>query len=152
MAAFRFDTRARMFLAVMAAACVGNLYYHLVLRDFHKYFLVAPYVALDRMASQVTYSVLLGLLIFASMRREQARRGRSAATGGALRRVRAIAGVWMVFGMLQIWLVDPTGVTYGERARFCLGLVGITGAADARASAPLPATREGTSEPHENGT
>ena len=151
-AASRFGTRARMFLAVMAAACVGNLYYHVVIRDFHKHFLVEPSVMWDRLLSRAVYTVLLGLSIFASMRREQARRGKAAASGGALavlRRMRGIAAVWIVFGGLQIWLT-PVINTSVQRARFTLGLVGITLAADP--PSPAAPAKPHPRESHEAAT
>jgi hypothetical protein len=148
----RFGARTRMFLSIMAAACVGNLYYHVVIRDFHKYFLVAAPVMWERLASRTLYSVVLGFAIFISMRREQARRGKVAAGSGALamlRRMRAMVGVWIVFGVLQVWITAFTINTFGQRARYTLGLVGITFAGDA--SAPPPATRPAQG-PAEEGT
>jgi len=145
----RYGTRARMFLSVMAAACVGNLYYHVVVRDYHKYFFVEPDVMWERLASRTTYCVVLGLAIYVSMRREQARRGKAATGGGTLatlRRIRAIAGVWIVFGVLQIWITGLTINTFAQRARFTLGLVGITLGAEAHSPAP---PLEGAPEPHE---
>src|SRR6185503_20292068 len=135
----RYGTRARMFLSVMAAACVGNLYYHVVIRDYHKYFFVEPHMMWERLASRTMYCVVLGLAIFVSMRREQARRGKAAAGGGALatlRRIRGIAGVWIVFGVLQVWITGLTINTFGQRARFTLGLVGITLGAEAHPHMP----------------
>ena len=132
-----FGARARMFFAVMAAACVGNLYYHVVIRDFHKYFLVEPPVMWERLASRVTYCVVLGVAIFASMWREQRRRGKAAAGTGTLatlRRMRAIAGVWIFFGVLQIWVTGVPVNTFAQRARYTLGLVGIVLDADSPAA------------------
>jgi hypothetical protein len=124
-AAARFSQRVRMFLAIMGAAGVGNLYYHL-LRDGPEY------VALDdlggtwsRVGARATYSFFLALGIYVSMLREQARRGRKAPSG-VLRRMRAMAGVWVFFGVLYVWSIASTRHGFGDRLRFSLGLIGIT--------------------------
>jgi len=123
----RYGQRARIFLAIMAAAAGGNLYYHL-LRDFSQY---ASHPS--SVAGRTAYSLLLGLGIYVSMLREQARRGKKASPGalGGLRRFRAIAGVWLFFGLLHVWSVGSTRYGFGERLRFSLGLFGITGSGSA---------------------
>ena len=82
-------------------------------------------------AARMTYSLFLGLGVYVSMVREQGRRGRKTPAGGAgvLRRLRAIAGVWIFFGVLHVWSVASTKHGFGARLRFSLGLVGITVAA-----------------------
>jgi hypothetical protein len=124
----RFSQRVRIFLAITAAAAVGNLYYH-VLRDFSQYVVAGANSGWSQLAGRITYSLFLAVGIYVSMIREQSRRGRKAPAGGsaALRRLRAIAGVWIFFGLLHVWSVGSTRYGFGERLRFSLGLVGITG-------------------------
>ena len=76
----RFSQRTRIFLAIMAAAAVGNLYYHLLrditaLRDARSTCEPPPGAG---SAARATYSLFLALGIYVSMMREQARRGRKA--------------------------------------------------------------------------
>jgi hypothetical protein len=124
----RFGQRTRMFLAIMAAAAAGNLYYHLI-RDFTEYVAIDASHTWSKIAGRATYSLFLALGIFVSMVREQGRRGKKAPPDGlgALRRLRAIAGVWVFFGVLHVWSVGSSTYCFGERLRFSLGLVGITG-------------------------
>jgi hypothetical protein len=60
-----------------------------------------------------------------------------------------MVGVWIVFGVLQIWITAFTMNTFGQRVRYTLGLVGITLAGDG--TAPPPATRPAQG-PAEEGT
>jgi hypothetical protein len=122
----RFGQRMRMFLAIVAAAAVGNLYYH-VLRDFSEYVVAGAKSGWSQLVGRMTYSVFLAIGIYVSMVREQARRGQKAPGGSrVLRQVRAIAGVWIFFGVLHVWSVGSTKYGFAERLRFSLGLVGIT--------------------------
>jgi len=121
---FKKRPRLRIFAATMAAATFGNLYYHLT-RDFAEMALVPAPVAVSRVGARLLYSVVLGLGIFVSMRRERNRRGKPALPPGAgsfLRRVRAIAGVWLFFSLLHIWSVEPVTLGFEARARFFLSL------------------------------
>ena len=122
----RFGQRVRIFLAIMAAAAVGNLYYH-VLRDFSEYLVAGASNGWSSLAGRTAYSMFLATGIYVSMIREQSRRGRKAPPGGlgVLRQLRAIAGVWIFFGVLHVWSVGSTKYGFGERLRFSLGLVGI---------------------------
>lgn len=126
----RFGQRMRTFLAILAAAAVGNLYYHLV-RDLTEYVAVGASHTWSRLASRATYSLALALGIYVSMVREKARRARKPTSDGlgALRQLRAIAGVWVFFGVLHVWSVGSTKYGFGERLRFSLGLFGIVGVA-----------------------
>ena len=124
---FRRWPRVRIFAATMAAAGAGNLYYHLM-RDFGETFLVPPGETASRLACRLLYSLLLGLGIFASMLREQKRRGKPAPPAGrwaALRRLRAIAGVWLFYALIHIWSVKPATLGFADRGRFFLSLLGL---------------------------
>ena len=122
--------RTRIFLAIMAAAGAGNLYYH-VLRDFGPGMVVDASATWSPLAARTTYSVVLALGIYVSMLREQARRARKGPPPGVLRQLRAIAGVWIFFGVLVVWSVASTRFGFGQRLRYTLGLVGITQGAQA---------------------
>jgi len=115
----------RIALAVMAAASFGNLYYH-VLRDFPEYFLKGPWVLLDRLGGRAIYCTALGIGIVVSMLREQRRRGKSVPEGSRFfANLRAMAGVWLFFALLEVWHVGFLELTLGDRWRFFLGLFGL---------------------------
>jgi hypothetical protein len=121
---FRGSPRLRIFAATVAAAGVGNLYYHLLQQD--------PFLLSGRWAvlwpwleSRSVYCLILALGIYVSMRREQQRRGGAgAAPVGWAVALRRIAGVWTFFGLLRV-LDVPGGVPLGVRVEFLLGLLGL---------------------------
>ena len=114
--------RLRLFAAVFAAACIGNMYYHLIR-------LSAPLAQGDALESilslrsRLFYCVLLAVGIFVSMLREQRRQGQPAAAGGA-RRLLRIFGVWTFFATIWIWGVRG-GAPFVARTEFFLGLFGL---------------------------
>lgn len=117
--------QVRIALAVMAAATFGNLYYHLV-RDHAIYFFHGPWTMVDRVGGRVIYCTALGLGIVVSMLREQHRRGTPAPAGNRrAAKLRAMAGVWLFFSLLQVWNVGLDRLTLGDRWRFFLGLFGL---------------------------
>jgi hypothetical protein len=121
---FRRSPRLRMFAATLAAAGVGNLYYHLLQQD--PFVLTGSWAALwPWLESRSVYCLVLALGIYVSMRREQQRRGASAvgAAGWAVQ-LRRIAGVWTFFALLRV-LDNPGGVPLGQRVDFLLGLIGL---------------------------
>ncbi|MDH4131084.1 MAG: hypothetical protein OEV95_04680 [Gemmatimonadota bacterium] len=127
LATSRLTPRVRIFLAVMASAALGNLYFHLV-RDFDEFFLAGPDLLVSRLSGRMTYSLLLGLGVYVSMIREQGRRGHPAPAPGlstSLRQWRARIGVWLFFATLHVWNVGFLHLTWGERWRFCLALIGL---------------------------
>lgn len=119
---FKRRPRLRLFAAVMASAFLGNTFYHL-LRDLPLY-LDWSSRAGHALASRAIYAFALGLGVFWSMTREQRRRGTAAVPPSGLRRVRAIAGVWLFFGLLHIWNAAPVGPEIGDRLAVMLALVG----------------------------
>jgi len=123
---FRKSPKLRMFTAVMLAAGMGNLYYHFV-RDVYLYTGNGPRAGADMLASRALYCVLLGLGIFASMLREQKRRGKKApATRWTpLVNVRRIAGVWLFYSLIHIWSVGPLKLDFAARTAFFLSLLGL---------------------------
>jgi len=117
--------QVRIALAVLAAATFGNLYYHLV-RDHAAYFLHGPWTMVDRVAGRAVYCTALGIGIVVSMLREQRRRGAPAPEGSRRAAgLRAIAGVWLFFSVLQVWNVGLERLTMAQRCRFFLGLFGL---------------------------
>ncbi len=126
--AFKTRPRLRIFAATMAAACAGNFYYH-VMRDFRHLSLMPPAVAASWVASRALYSFLLGLGIFVSMLRERERRGKPSPPDlrwPALRRLRAMAGVWLFFSLIHVWGTGPLELEFGKRARFFGSLFGFS--------------------------
>lgn len=124
---FKRNPELRMFAAVMAAAFLGNVYYHVV-RDLNHLIYAGPVGAWTLLAPRVFYSVLLGLGVYFSMRRQQAKRGTppppAEGTGQVLGRVRRIAGVWLFFALIHIWNINPARLDFGQRTSFFLSLFG----------------------------
>jgi hypothetical protein len=122
-ACFRNHPRLRIVAATLAAACLGNLYYHVLV---YLPALAAAGVtgAWGLMSSRVLYTVLLAAGISVSLIRQQRIRGTRPAVPGPGLRVRRIAGVWLFYGIIQIWNVDPITLTFTERTRFFLSLFG----------------------------
>ena len=90
----------RLFLAVMASAFVGNLYYHLL----QGYALLVQgdlFQALYNLRSRAFYCLLLALGVYVSMLRERRRSSQPPAAGGSRRFLR-IAGVWTFFSLIFI--------------------------------------------------
>ena len=119
---FRHWPNLRLFLAVFAAAFVGNMYYHLLnLNDQ----LVAGNVieSVYSLRSRFFYCFLLALGIFVSMFREQRRAGQAPAPG-RLRQMLRIAGVWTFFSLIFIWNVKG-GADFTTRVEFFLSLFGL---------------------------
>src|SRR5687768_4838191 len=114
----------RLVAAVLAAATLGNFYYHVVLD--HRILLAADwYAGVQALAGRWIYSVALGIGVAASMLRERRRRGVTPAAAGwrsRTRTIRAILGVWVFFSLLQIWNVDRHALTVRQRAAFLAGL------------------------------
>jgi len=112
----------RLFLAVFAAAFVGNMYYHLLQRTP---LLVGGEVfeALYGLRSRFFYCLLLAIGIFVSMRREQ-RHSRQTLAPGPMQVVLNILGVWTFFGLINIWNVR-SAAPFFVRVEFFLGLFGL---------------------------
>ena len=112
----------RLFVAVFAAAFVGNMYYHLLQRTS---LLVEGDVfeALYSLRSRLFYCLLLALGIFVSMRREQFRASQTPGSGRA-RVVLRILGVWTFFAIINIWNVR-SDAPFFARVDFFLGLFGL---------------------------
>jgi hypothetical protein len=121
---FRRRPALRMLAATLAAAGLGNLYYHIVFNDT---FLLTLDLAGLRpwLEARSFYCLLLSLGIYVSMRREQRRRGAAAATPVSMpTRIRQIAGVWTFFALISIW-ADASSATFGQRVEFFASLFGL---------------------------
>ncbi len=125
---FRGHQGLRIFIATMAAACIGNSYYHL-LRDISALQMLSFTEALAAMASRSFYTLLLGLGIYASMMAEKRRRGRPhSETSGLVNhlvRLRRIAGVWLFFALINIWNTHVPAAEFERRSAFFFSLFGI---------------------------
>lgn len=115
--------RLRLFLAIFAAAFVGNVYYHL-LREYELIFAVDWSAMWTFWYPRLIYCSLLVLGIWLSMLRQLERRRTSAPASG-LSRLRAIAGVWTFYGLIHVWLVAPYDIGVGRRWTFFMSLVGL---------------------------
>lgn len=117
----------RIVLSVLAAATVGNLYYHVV--QDHLLFLRAGMdKGAQHLGGRAIYSVILGAGVAVSMLRERQARGRAAvspAPWARVRRVRAILGVWCFYGLLHIWNVGRHTLDIDQRMAFLLGMFGV---------------------------
>ena len=122
---FRGRPALRMLTATLAAAGLGNLYYHVLFNDT---FLLTLDLAGLRpwLETRAFYCLLLSLGIYVSMRREQKRRGPAASATPASMpaRIRRIAGVWTFFALISIW-ANASAATFGQRAEFFLSLFGV---------------------------
>lgn len=112
----------RLFVAVMAAAFIGNTYYHLI--DLEQFMVQGRvFDGLYALRSRTFYCLLLAIGIYISMRREQSRLGRSPASG-TMRRILRIAGVWTFFSLIYIWNIRSEA-SFTDRVNFFLSLFGI---------------------------
>lgn len=116
--------RLRIFLAIMSAAFLGNIYYH-VLLDLDHLVPAGLGGAWAMVGPRSFYCFLLGLGIFVSMIREQGRRGAPAAADTPLRSLRRIAGVWLFYAVIHIWNVKPVTLTFAQRTAFFFSLFGL---------------------------
>lgn len=122
---FRTWPKARMFIAIFAAAFVGNMYYHLLQA---KSPLVAGEVAKlwQSLGPRSVYCFLLTIGIYVSMLRQEKKRGQVAdakSTTAKIRRVIKIAGVWTFFALINFWNVRSGG-TLPERFQLFLSFFG----------------------------
>ena len=111
----------RLFVAVFAAAFVGNVYYH-VIKEAGALATGQGWLVLQAHQSRMFYCLLLALGIFVSMRRLQNRRGQAAQSRPTVRVLR-IFGVWTFFSLISIWNADG-GASFASRWRFAVSLAG----------------------------
>ena len=112
--------RARLFVAVFAAAFLGNMYHHILARP-------ETVLHLDLAGFWITwgprfvYCFLLAVGIWVSMLRQQKLRltGVKAGLPFLLRR---IAGVWTFYALIRIWNISPRDASIGDCLAFFLSL------------------------------
>jgi hypothetical protein len=124
---FKSQPTLRIFAAIMMAAFLGNVYYHLLMWMALGEVIITTGKGLStQLVPYLFYAFILGIGIFVSMRREQRRRGKPLQAGkySWLSAVRRIMGVWLFFGIIRIWDVQPAA-TFGERMDFFRSLFGI---------------------------
>lgn len=114
--------RARLLAAVLAAAFVGNVYYH-VIKESEALVQGQIWQVLDAQGPRMFYCLLLAMGIYVSMLREQGRRG-VAPQAGMPRRVWRMAGVWTFFSLISIWNTGG-GASFETRVRFFGSLWGL---------------------------
>ena len=121
---FRGRPRLRIVAACLAAACVGNTYYHLLLNDV---VLLSgdPAEIWQVLEPRLFYGLLLASAIAVSMQREARRRTRAAVASLPRRAVR-IAATLTLLAVIRIWAAEGTTAGAVRRAEFALGLVGVT--------------------------
>jgi hypothetical protein len=123
---FKRRPRLRLLAATMAAAWLGNVYYH-VLLELPALARAGPAGAWSLISPRVFYAFLLAIGIFVSLVRQRSLRA-GARAGDALRsgavRLRRIAGVWLFYSIIHIWNVGPLELTFAQRTRFFLSLFG----------------------------
>jgi hypothetical protein len=124
----KFPPLVRLFFSTMAAAFLGNIYYHFF-RDIELYLLSSNEEWVSILLSRSLYSFVLGLGIFVSLRREAKRRRRKEPDRSIvfqlLIRTRRILGVWLFFGLLIVWVAGPDTTPFANRLAFFLALFGI---------------------------
>jgi hypothetical protein len=116
----------RIVLSVLAAATLGNLYYHLI-SDHLAFARAGLDDGLQHVAGRAIYSVILGTGVAVSMLRERRARGGDAVDRrwATLRTVRAVLGVWLFYGLLHIWNVGRHFLDLEQRTIFLLSLFGL---------------------------
>jgi hypothetical protein len=118
----RAGPKLRLFLAVFAAAFVGNVYYHLLIRA--GLLVEGDLLALwQHWGPRLVYCFFLAFGIWVSMLRQQLRRSLGTPVT-RISRLRAIAGVWTFYGLIHIWNIQPGKIAWAERWSFQLSLVG----------------------------
>jgi hypothetical protein len=120
----RFKARPtlRMFAAVGAAALVGNMYFHLLAS---KLLMRADFSAVwTAYGPRTVYCALLAMGVAVSMLRQQRVRARGETPVWPVR-LRRIAGVWLFFGVIQIWIPYAPKPGFGPRLTLMLSLLGL---------------------------
>ncbi len=115
---------ARMFVAVFAAAFVGNMYFHIlgVSPELVVGFDMAGLWAV--WSPRLVYCFFLSFGVWVSMLRQPALRA-SGKEPSPWVRLRRIAGVWTFFSVIQIWNVRLDGVAIADCTGLFLALFGI---------------------------
>jgi hypothetical protein len=128
LAYFKNRPRLRIFAATMAAAFLGNIYFHvfqiryiltLTSMDFQG--------AFSYVAPRAFYSFLLALGIYVSFLREKKRQGKTWETGTWLTGIHALKRISLVIlyiAIIRIWVEGDAHIGFTQRMNFFLWLVG----------------------------
>ena len=122
---FRSHAKLRMFVAVFAAAFLGNTYYHVL--QGRNALIAGQFTGLWHvLGPRLPYCLFLTIGIYFSMLHHQ-RRGERVETGNRakarLRKFLRIAWVWTFFGFLTFWSLR-TNLTLAEKSSFFFSLFG----------------------------
>lgn len=117
--------RLRLFIAVFAAAFLGNLYYHVLL--YPHWTLTVGWAAVwEYWSPRLIYCFLLAGGIWVSMLRQQTmRRGGSGTSQARLIRARRLLGVWTFYALIHIWNIPSDSVAFEDRMRIVAALLGL---------------------------
>lgn len=116
-----------MFAATMAAAFLGNTYYHVLMKT-GVYSQLGYVEVINEIFSYLFYAFLLGIGVFIGMSNEQRRRGKQVKKTSLwmsrLIALKKIAGVWIFFSLIRIW--GNPRIPFFEETRFFFSLFGIS--------------------------
>lgn len=119
----RVSAGLRLFLAVFAAACIGNMYFHMLLDP--RLILTGDLVRIwEEWGARLVYCVCLATGVWVSMMQQQKRRRLNESHIWYIR-LRRIAAVCLFFAVINIWDTRAPGAAMSDRALFCLKLLGI---------------------------
>ncbi|WP_157718800.1 hypothetical protein [Pseudomonas pohangensis] len=113
----------RLFIAVFAAAFIGNMYYHII--KLHGALAAGDVFGIVYgLRSRFFYCLLLAVGIYVSMRRLQMRAQKPVSTSW-LARGKRMFGVWTFFGLIYIWNVS-SAADFVTRVEFFASLFGLS--------------------------
>ena len=125
---FKSRPRLRIFAAIMAAAFLGNVYFHVFEITYIRTLASMDFQgAFSYVAPRVFYSFLLALGIYVSFLREKKRQGKTWETGTWLSRIHAlkrISFVILFIAIIRIWVEGDANIDFTQRLNFFLWLVG----------------------------
>jgi hypothetical protein len=128
LAYFKDHPRLRLFAATMAAAFLGNVYYH-VFRVKYLVTLTSMDIqgAFSYVAPRAFYSFLLALGIYVSFLRQKKKQGQIFETGrwwARLYTLRRISLVILFIAIIRIWVEGDAQLNFIQRTNFFLWLIG----------------------------
>lgn len=115
----------RLFIAVFAAAFIGNMYYHII--KLHGALAAGDVFGIVYdLRSRFFYCLLLAVGIYVSMRRLQLRtQAQTTVSTSKLARAKRMFGVWTFFGLIYIWNVS-SGADFVTRVQFFMNMFGLS--------------------------
>jgi hypothetical protein len=113
-----------MFVAVFAAAFLGNMYHHILLKP-DTVLNLDPVLFWDTWGPRLIYCALLATGIWVSMLRQQKIRAGAGPRPGLFFTLRRIAGVWTFYGIILIFNKTPNGLGISAATKYFLNLFGL---------------------------